>query len=89
MRLKCKARIRLMQRRVESRWQKGIVISIAVGTFLTLAAWAGYRGKLKPWGDPIPFTEALLAFPMGAIIMFLFYVFWPWPHREEGHSGLR
>src|SRR6266480_815130 len=75
VRLKCKARVRLMRRRVESRWQKGIVLSIVVGTFVMLAAWAGYRGKWKPWGNPIPFTEALPAFLMTAMIIFVSYVF--------------
>lgn len=32
--------------------------------------WAGWRGKFQPWGDPIPFTEALAKVPATAVLGF-------------------
>jgi hypothetical protein len=44
-----------------------ILYAIPAAVFMTgilfVMVWAGFRGRFKPWGDPIPFMEALASVP--------------------------
>lgn len=44
------------------------VLASVLGLLMT---WAGYRGKFQPWGDPIPFTEALVNVPTISVVTFV------------------
>jgi hypothetical protein len=78
-----RARFRLMRGRVRSRWRRGLLYAPMMGTLLLLLTWAGYHSPARGWGDPIEFSEALPAFPIGTGTAFLFYVLWPWRHSDE------
>jgi hypothetical protein len=51
---------------------------LAAGVFSVmgfLMTWGGWRGKFKPWGDPIPFTDALARVPeMGALAFVVTFI---------------
>ena len=46
---------------------RAAIVFSALGLLMT---WAGWRGKFQPWGDPIPFTEALAKVPAIAVVAF-------------------
>jgi hypothetical protein len=86
--LNWKARVRLMRKRWYVRWRRGIVYALMSGTLFMLMKWAGLRGKVDPWGNPIPFVEALPAFPLAAVFGFVTYVLWPWHDVEDDHKSI-
>jgi hypothetical protein len=58
----------------------GILAAVIFSILGLLMTWAGWRGKFQPWGDPIPFTDALAKVPTMAVVGFavtfiLFLVF--------------
>ena len=54
---------RFYQERIAAPLPYAIVGAIVGSGVLFLMTWAGSRGRYKPWGDPIPFTEALSQLP--------------------------
>ena len=48
----------------------GILAATLTAVMGLLMAWAGYRGKFQPWGDPIPFVDALAKVPGFAALGF-------------------
>jgi hypothetical protein len=48
----------------------GILSAIVVSPLGLVMAWAGFRGRFHPWGDPIPFVEALAKVPALAAMAF-------------------
>ena len=48
----------------------GLLSAVVFSVVGLLMTWAGYRGKFQPWGDPIPFTEALAKVPTMAVVTF-------------------
>ena len=47
-----------------------LLSAVLASVLRLLMTWAGYRGKFQPWGDPIPFTEALAQVPTMAVLAF-------------------
>ena len=70
-----------------------ILYAIPCAVFITgltfLFRWAGWRGKFKPWGDPISLTEALskvpLTFAMAFVMSLAFFIIWE--YRSPGHKS--
>ena len=58
------------KKQIEALWILigATVIGTTVG-FLT--SWAGMRGRPRPWGDPIPFADAVALLPKLALLSFL------------------
>lgn len=48
----------------------GILFAVVASPIVLVMAWAGYRGRLQPWGDPIPFLDALAKVPTVAAFTF-------------------
>jgi hypothetical protein len=48
----------------------GILTAVVISILGLLMTWAGWRGRFQPWGDPIPFSEALAKVPAMAVLVF-------------------
>ena len=54
---------RFYDERIAATLPVAVVTAIVGSGMMLLYTWAGGRGRFKPWGDPIPFTEALSQLP--------------------------
>jgi hypothetical protein len=67
---------RFYEERIAAPLPYVIVVAIAGSVIMLVMTWAGWRGKFKPWGDPIPFTEAVSQLPaMFALTFVVCFVF--------------
>jgi len=67
---------------VRKRLPKGLLAGAGVGAFFTLFTWIGIGPDECCY--PIPFAQALLAFPIAAIPVFIIYIFRPsWDPDDE------
>ena len=72
-------RLNLLRSRIRRFYAEHLAVPVAYGLLAAVIAsllvlvltWAGWRGKYQPWGDPIPFTEALANMPLAASIGFV------------------
>jgi hypothetical protein len=49
----------------------GILFAVVISPIGLVMTWAGFRGKLQPWGDPISFLDALAKVPTQAALTFV------------------
>jgi hypothetical protein len=67
---------RFYDERIAAPLPFAILAAIVGSGMMLLMTWAGWRGKVKPWGDPIPFAEALSQLPaMFAVVFVVALVF--------------
>ena len=52
------------------------LMAFGIACMDTLFRWGGWRGKLVPPGNPIPFLDALSGFPLALIIGFALIYVW-------------
>ena len=54
---------RFYDERIAAPLPFAMLAAVVGSAIMFLMTWAGSRGRFKPWGDPIPFTEALSQLP--------------------------
>jgi hypothetical protein len=54
---------RFYAKRIVTPLPYAIEAAIVGSGILFLMTWAGARGRFRPWGDPIPFMEAVAKLP--------------------------
>lgn len=55
--------------RYQPKWP--FLIALGFGGVNTLMHWVGFRGKLEPWGNPMPFGFALVSSLPSFVIAFV------------------